>query len=628
MKKLRNAIALVLSLVICLPVLTASFTVSADKLYNSQEEASELLSEIIIEVLKEYDGETVDELVDKVYDRLLEETNGEWYLTAEGRLALYYRIESYLKEYKHEIEESKKEETKPAETAPVTPTTPAPSVKEESYWSVELEYTDTFTLSNCDFNNLTFTLKDNYLKVSGVFTIEGLNGIMFSILDLDGKILHNIGDISITSGTSFTRTYDLSGLKDLPNEVFLSYYTGTDKSTDGMYWATPYHTIVLKRVNGVYRIVNSPRIEKNTNDLSNYINPGLCINVTPNASVEGWANQICEGLTDDYSKAYAIYTWICTKIYYDSGNKNQTASNGFYNILNSRESTNRGFADILEAMLESQGIPAIITTVYAQNVKHNITSPVTNYVQYAVEAYIDGRWVIMVPYLDHSMEIVNGERICAKPKAFSYFDITMQTYSANFSLAGRRTEKAQNIPSDWALDEVLLASAADIVPVKVHQNYRESITRAEFCSLIMQMLRVKHGVNDVKALLAIYSTDYKENFYDTDSEDVNGAYLLGIVNGRGVGTFDPYNTLTRQEAAVMLSNTAKFLGLAPSTSMNISDLSSADSWAQDAIKTVTGLVSTTGKTVMNGVDLTRFAPKDRYTREQSILTVYRLFMCE
>ena len=327
-------------------------------------------------------------------------------------------------------------------------------------------------------------------------------------------------------------------------------------------------------------------------------------------------------------KTYAIYTWICSKIYYAGSIKNQSASNGFYNILNNRESTNRGFADLLEAMLESQGIPAIITTVYAQNAKNNLISPVTNYVQYAVEAYVNGRWMIMFPYLDHNMEIVDGKRVCARPRAYSYFDMTMQAYSANFSLNGRRTEKAQNIPSDWALEEVVAASAVDIVPVKVHTNYRDSITRSEFCSLIMQMLRVKHNVNDVKALLAIYSTDYKENFYDTDSEDVNGAYLLGIVSGRGDGIFDPYNTLSRQEAAVMLANTAKFLGLSPSTSMNISDLNSADSWAKESIKTVTGLVSSTGKTVMNGVDLTRFSPKTKYTKEQSILTVYRLFMCK
>ncbi len=595
-----------------------------------------MMNSIIGDIIENGDGtETVEEILMKIADEF--DTRFGLNLPYEARVdlakAMYEEfIKGELAEKKEETEpaETKPVETKPAETEPVKPA-PVPVPEEKSTLLPNLEYTDTFVMSNSDFNNITVTVKNNVLKLSGTLTCDGLERMAFTLKDMKREKQLVDSSFSIASGDKFEYSVNLSNYQGLPSEKILTYYTRTVDSKDGGYWPPFYDFVVLKKIDGQYKIPVTPYIKQNENSLSAYINPYLSINVTQSGAVKQQAYYLCRDFESDYDKAFAIYTWVCQNIAYnkDYTNKktglNPTSVN---DIFSNKLASNRGMSDILEAFLEAAGIPAIITTFHSQKAEEILSGIAPKYVQYGVEAYVDGRWIVMFPWLDHRIELSDGKRVAYRPRAYYYFDVSMHALSANFSVQSRRTEQTQNIPSDWAIPEVLAANAQWIVPDIIQYNYRDSITRAEFCTLIMQMLRVKHNVNDVKELLAIYAIDYSENFYDTDSVDVNGAYLLGIVNGRGEGTFDPYSTLTRQEAAVMLANTAKFLGLAPSSKMDISDMDDADSWAHESIRTVTGLVSGTGKPVMNGVDLTRFSPKTKYTREQSILTVYRLFMCE
>jgi len=185
---------------------------------------------------------------------------------------------------------------------------------------------------------------------------------------------------------------------------------------------------------------------------------------------------------------------------------------------------------------------------------------------------------------------------------------------------------ALNVPSTWAQNEVYAADNVNIIPAELKFNYREKITREEFCELIMQMLCKVNGAADSKALLEAKGIKFEDNFTDTDNEDVICANLLGILNGRGNGIFDPSSGITRQEAAVMLSNTAKLLGIKAGTAPEFKDSDKMASWAADAINTVTAIECSYGSRVMGGVGNDMFDPLGAYTREQSILTVYRLFM--
>ena len=95
---------------------------------------------------------------------------------------------------------------------------------------------------------------------------------------------------------------------------------------------------------------------------------------------------------------------------------------------------------------------------------------------------------------------------------------------------------------------------------------------------------------------------------------------LGVVNGVGDGKFDPNASLTRQEAAAMLARLANVMEK-PLTSgtASFADSASVSGWAIEAV----GQVQASG--IMNGVEGNRFAPADPYTREQSIVTMLRLY---
>ncbi len=79
-----------------------------------------------------------------------------------------------------------------------------------------------------------------------------------------------------------------------------------------------------------------------------------------------------------------------------------------------------------------------------------------------------------------------------------------------------------------------------------------TMTRAEFATIIVKALGIETKNTD--AFSDVKNTDW---FYGY----AGAAYEGGIINGVGEGLFNPYGTITRQDAAVMLSRAAEFLGI-------------------------------------------------------------------
>lgn len=178
----------------------------------------------------------------------------------------------------------------------------------------------------------------------------------------------------------------------------------------------------------------------------------------------------------------------------------------------------------------------------------------------------------------------------------------------------------------WAYPEVVAAIEENLVPVYLQNLYLNNITRQEFCDLVIQAIEevldkeikdlVKERTGkDMSTLLQAYP------FKDSTSSSVIAANALEIVNGRGEGIFDPYATITRQEAATLLMRAAKVLGMDTGSAAAVSfgDSDQLEVWSRDAVNFVYQLK------VMNGTGENRFSPTGSYTREQSYMTVYRLF---
>lgn len=180
--------------------------------------------------------------------------------------------------------------------------------------------------------------------------------------------------------------------------------------------------------------------------------------------------------------------------------------------------------------------------------------------------------------------------------------------------------------SSWAYEEVTAAIEEDLVPNYLQNLYLNNINRDEFCDLTMQAVSETMGkdiedivVEKTGKTLAQWQQEYP--FYDSTNSNVVAAYALGIVTGRGSGVFDPYASITRQEAAAFLMRSAKVLGMDTSkiTAAGFKDEGKVGVVFKDAVNFVYQI------NVMNGTGGGNFSPTGKYTREQSYITIYRLF---
>ena len=166
-----------------------------------------------------------------------------------------------------------------------------------------------------------------------------------------------------------------------------------------------------------------------------------------------------------------------------------------------------------------------------------------------------------------------------------------------------------NTPSSWALEQVDTAIEKGLVPQNLQSAYTQAITRAEFSALAVAVYeRIKGEITG------------RTVFIDTSDVNVQKAAYVGIVNGVGNNRFDPNVTLTREQAAVMLTNLANAAGQPfPRQAVKFSDNSVIAAWALDGV----GRVQAAG--IMGGTGNNNFSPRKPFTREQSIITTLRVY---
>lgn len=165
-------------------------------------------------------------------------------------------------------------------------------------------------------------------------------------------------------------------------------------------------------------------------------------------------------------------------------------------------------------------------------------------------------------------------------------------------------------PSAWADAQVREAILAGLVPSALQSQYTQPITRAEFCLLAVNIYEGATG----KEITA------RKSFVDTNDINVQKMGGLGLVNGIRGDIFSPCSSLTREQAAVILSNLAAASGFSlPDADTSFADADMISSWARKAVGQMQA------SSMMNGDTGNRFNPQSTYTREQSIVTMLRLY---
>ena len=168
--------------------------------------------------------------------------------------------------------------------------------------------------------------------------------------------------------------------------------------------------------------------------------------------------------------------------------------------------------------------------------------------------------------------------------------------------------------SSWAKDSVAVAEKINLIQPSENYNYTAFITREEFCGLIFSYIRNVAEILD--------SPNAVMPFSDTNNAHIGILNLWGIIKGKSETEFAPNDSLTREEAAVILYRmiskiypgwdaTAQYFDFADSG--EISD------WAMNDIQVICNMG------IMQGIGDNRFAPKELYTTEQAVATLVRVY---
>jgi len=164
-------------------------------------------------------------------------------------------------------------------------------------------------------------------------------------------------------------------------------------------------------------------------------------------------------------------------------------------------------------------------------------------------------------------------------------------------------------PSHWAEEDVSLSIWSGLVPSHLQSDYTQAITRAEFAALAVTLYESQRG--QISGRIA---------FIDTDDISVQKAAYIGVVRGVGDNLFAPEVNLSRQEGATMLSRLADAIERPlPRQAPAFLDNNTISSWAVDAV----GHVHTAE--IMRGIGDGTFNPLGEFTRQESIVTMLRMF---
>ena len=166
--------------------------------------------------------------------------------------------------------------------------------------------------------------------------------------------------------------------------------------------------------------------------------------------------------------------------------------------------------------------------------------------------------------------------------------------------------------SDWAEEYIQKAIGCNLIPAWNQIGYRCDITRSEVCQLIHNLLTIRNCGAEM------INTDV---FSDTTDPSVIYLYACDIVDGKDIEKFYPYDDLTREEFAKILSKAYHFIykdadTVSPET--EYADNGNISDWAKPYVSEMTALG------VLQGDDNGCFDPQGELTKEQVIASLLRL----
>ncbi|MFX3643442.1 MAG: S-layer homology domain-containing protein [Candidatus Pristimantibacillus sp.] len=180
---------------------------------------------------------------------------------------------------------------------------------------------------------------------------------------------------------------------------------------------------------------------------------------------------------------------------------------------------------------------------------------------------------------------------------------TEQTTSPSFT----------DVEGSFAKEAILSLSSKGIVKGYSDGTFggKKKVTRAEFAIFINRAL----GYSSFSSYLGTFADFNPEAWYATE---LNSALQNGITKGFNDNTYRPNAFISREQAAIMLSNVLLNNGAVLSSTGQYEDYDSIVSWATESVDLVTQ------ESVMGGYPGNKFLPKRELTREEAAQLIYNL----
>lgn len=181
--------------------------------------------------------------------------------------------------------------------------------------------------------------------------------------------------------------------------------------------------------------------------------------------------------------------------------------------------------------------------------------------------------------------------------------------------------------SSWAEPDVMAASAAGLMPdTFAALAAKSSVSRAEFCAVALNLYEAERQTT-VKRTSKVY-------FDDCDNPDVNTAYEMNLISGRGNGIFAPDESVSRQDLCVILDSVREKCEVdKPTATVSASSFPDGNEVRDYAVSATdamlsTGIIKGVETTVSNdpeqaGQTVTLLQPQGTATREQALIMAGR-----
>ena len=274
----------------------------------------------------------------------------------------------------------------------------------------------------------------------GIASSSDKEHLIVEFTDKNGESISQ-ESIAVGSDDEFSKNIDIPEISD--GTLDLSVYGGNKPY--GQFESWVYNYIKLSRTDSGWEIAKSPVFDHNKTmyEKDKSVSEALkhTASIQSNSdSIISIAQQLTQGISDDYSKVLALHDWICSYMYYDVDSLSEQEAPPYYatDIVKTRKAVCLGFATLMAALCRSIDIPCNVVSGYALGVgddtewtEETVATAEQNHAWN--EVYVDGRWVIIDTTWDCANKIENGEMIKGEVSHL-YFDANLQFFSANHKI--------------------------------------------------------------------------------------------------------------------------------------------------------------------------------------------------